>query len=77
MAISIKIDEEDHDRLMDLRDSKNTSVRLVIKSILDENAALKERVQALIFENTMLKNAGACELLRAKATERPASSYLY
>jgi len=60
MVISIKIDEEDHDRLMDLRDSKNTSVRLVIKSILDENAALKERVRALIFENTMLKNAGAC-----------------
>ncbi len=60
MVISIKIDEEDHDRLMDLRDSKNTSVRLVIKSILDENATLKERVQALIFENAMLKNAGAC-----------------
>lgn len=68
MAISIKIDEEDHDRLMDLRDSKNTSVRLVIKSILDENAALKGRVQALIFENTRLKNAGGCiESIQAQA----------
>jgi len=61
MRISVKIDEDDYDRLMDLRDSKLKSVRLVVKNILQENAALKERVQALIFENTMLKNTAVCK----------------
>lgn len=60
MGLSIKIDKEDHDRIMDLRDSKRTSVRLVIKGLLEDNAALKEQVQALISENIRLKNAGVC-----------------
>lgn len=60
MGLSIKIDEEDRDRLMDLRDSKNTSVRLVVKSMLNENAALKTQVQALTRENRRLKTTAVC-----------------
>ncbi len=61
MSVSIKIDEEDYERLLDLRGSRFRSVRLVVKGVLTEKEALKKQVQALKMENDLLKNPAVCK----------------
>ncbi len=41
MGISIKVDDEDYDRLFQMRARKNKSVRLVIKALLKDYDSMK------------------------------------
>lgn len=47
MPISIKIDEEDYDRLFKMRTQPNKSVRLVIKALLKDNDSMKSEIRTL------------------------------
>lgn len=53
MPKSIKIDEEDYDRLFKMRARENKSVRLVIKALLNDNDSMKS-------ENRTLKKEIEC-----------------
>lgn len=47
MPKSIKIDDEDYDRLFKMRARPNKSVRLVIKALLNDNDSMKSEIMNL------------------------------
>ena len=47
MPKSIKIDDEDYDRLFKMRARENKSVRLVIKALLKDNDSMKSEIMNL------------------------------
>ena len=59
MGISIKIDDEDYDRLMDMRTRKNKSVRLVIKALLKDNDGMKSEIRTLKKELERMRQCSA------------------
>jgi len=59
MGISIKIDDEDYDRLMDMRTRKNKSVRLVIKALLKDKNSMKNEIMTLKRELERMRQCSA------------------
>lgn len=59
MPISIKIDEEDYDRLFKMRARPNKSVRLVIKALLNDNDSMKSEIMNLQREHERLRRCNA------------------
>ena len=47
MQHSIKVDEEDYNRLFKMRTQPNKSVRLVIKALLKDNDSMKSEIRTL------------------------------
>lgn len=59
MPKSIKIDEEDYDRLFKMRARENKSVRLVIKALLNDNDSMKSEIMNLQREHERLRRCNA------------------
>lgn len=59
MGISIKIDEEDYDRLFKMRTQPNKSVRLVIKALLKDNDSMKSEIRTLKKELVRMRQCNA------------------
>ena len=59
MPKSIKIDDEDYDRLFKMRARPNKSVRLVIKALLNDNDSMKSEIMNLQREHERLRRCNA------------------
>lgn len=59
MAISIKIDEEDYDRIFKMRKGDNKSVRLVIKSLLKDTDSMKSEIRTMKRELGRMRQCNA------------------
>lgn len=59
MSNSIKIDEEDYNRLFKMRTQPNKSVRLVIKALLKDNDGMKSEIRTLKKELERMRQCNA------------------
>lgn len=59
MSNSIKIDEEDYNRLFKMRTQRNKSVRLVIKALLKDNDGMKSEIRTLKKELERMRQCNA------------------